>query len=59
MNHSMLRVYFELETRPSWASSAFGEEDTWVEFPIEELDLRATAREWRAELSAYPQRAAR
>jgi hypothetical protein len=59
MNRSILRVYFELEARPSWASSAFGEADTWVEFPIEELDLRATAREWRAELSAYPQRAPR
>jgi hypothetical protein len=59
MNRPMLRVYFELEARPSWASNAFGEEDTWVEFPIEELDLRSTARQWRAELSAYPQRALR
>jgi hypothetical protein len=58
MNRPMLRAYFELEARPSWASSAFGEE-TWVEFPIEEPDLRSTARQWRAELSAYPQRASR
>jgi hypothetical protein len=58
-NRPMLRVYFDLESRPQWASSASAEEVTWVEFPIEELDLRSTARQWRAELSAYPQRAPR
>jgi hypothetical protein len=57
MNRPMLRVYFDLEARPLWASSASGEEVTWVEFPIEELDLRSTARQWHAELSVYPQRA--
>ena len=56
----LLRVYFELEARPSWESSApAGEKDIWVEFPIEELDLRSAARQWRAELAAYPQRASR
>jgi hypothetical protein len=59
VNRPMLRVYFELEARPSWASGAFGEGVTWVEFPIEELDLRSIARQWRAELSVYPQRASR
>ena len=59
MNRPVLRVYFDLEALPQWASSASGEEVTWVEFPIEELDLRSIARQWRAELSAYPQRASR
>jgi hypothetical protein len=56
----MLRVCFELEARPSWACDAHAaSEDIWVEFPIEELDLRSAAVQWRAELSRYPQRAAR
>jgi len=56
----VLRVYFRLEARPKWASNKFAEkEDIWVEFPLDELDLRSTAREWRGELSAYPQRAPR
>jgi hypothetical protein len=56
----VLRVYFELEARPEWASNERpGKEDIWVEFPFEELNLRSIAREWRGELSAYPQRAPR
>ena len=56
----VLRVYFDLEARPSWASNgSAGKEDIWIEFPIEELDLRSAARHWRAELSAFPQRASR
>jgi hypothetical protein len=31
-----LRVCFDLEARPSWASSGLaGTEDIWIEFPIE------------------------
>jgi len=52
----VLRAYFRLEARPKWAPK---QDELWVEFPVEELDLRSTAREWRTELSAYPQRAAR
>ena len=60
MKRPVLRVYFDLEARPSWASSACsGKEDIWVEFPIEELDLKSAARQWRTELTAYPQRASR
>ena len=56
----MLRVYFELESRPDWArSNAAGERDLWVEFPLNELDLKAATQQWRSELSAWPQRAAR
>jgi hypothetical protein len=56
----VLQVYFNLEARPLWASSACaGKEDIWVEFPIEELDLRTATRQWRTELTAYPQRASR
>jgi hypothetical protein len=55
-----LRVYFELECRPAWASArAAGQEDLWVQFPLSELDLKAAARELREQLLRYPQRAAR
>jgi hypothetical protein len=55
-----LRVYFELECRPPWASSrAAGEQDLWVQFPLSELDPKAAARELREQLTRYPQRAAR
>ena len=42
----VLRVYFELEARPAWAYSNYaGKKDLWVEVPLEELDLRSTARQ--------------
>jgi hypothetical protein len=60
LKHPVLRVYFNLEARPSWASSRVaGEDDLWVEFPIAGLDLRSAAQHLRAELSSYPQRALR
>ncbi|WFU82316.1 hypothetical protein QA645_06110 [Bradyrhizobium sp. CIAT3101] len=60
LEHPVLRVYFELEARPSWASSRVaGQEDIWVEFPIGELNLRSAAQQLRAELTPYPQRASR
>ena len=49
----VLRVHFKLEARPKWAKTG----QIWVEFPLEELDMRSTARQWREELSAYPPRA--
>jgi hypothetical protein len=49
----VLRVYFKLEARPKWKQTG----KIWVEFPLEELDLRSTAQQWREELSAYPPRA--
>jgi hypothetical protein len=55
-----LRVYFELESRPSWAASnSAGEEDLWVEFPINELDMRRAAIALQEQLQIYPQRAPR
>jgi|EndMetStandDraft_9_1072997.scaffolds.fasta_scaffold78516_2 hypothetical protein len=60
LERPVLRVYFNLEARPSWASSpGAGLEDLWVEFPIEEIDLRSAAQQLRAELNQYPQRATR
>ena len=60
IDRPVLRVYFDLEARPSWASSVCaGTEDLWVEFPIEELDLKSATRQWRTELTTYPQRASR
>jgi len=56
----LLRIYFELESRPDWASQDKGiMEDLWVEFPIPELDLEEAVRSLRQQLSKYPQRAKR
>jgi hypothetical protein len=56
--HGTLQVHFRLEARPDWALSSSAEKhELWVEFPFDELDLRALAREWRKELDAFPQRA--
>ena len=60
LEQPVLRVYFNLEARPSWASNpGAGLEDLWVEFPIGEIDLRSAAQQLRAELKQYPQRATR
>src|SRR5262249_37710196 len=55
----VLRVYFRLEARPEWArrQPRRDGDELWVEFPLEELDLRSIARQWREELRPYPQRA--
>jgi hypothetical protein len=53
--YPVLRVYFELESRPEWAV----DEELWVEFSLADLDLKSIARQWRADLGAYPQRAQR
>jgi hypothetical protein len=55
----VLGVYFRLEARPKWAPTGAGNQDLWVEFLLDELDLRTIAQQWREELSAYPQRAPR
>ncbi len=53
----VLRVYFELEARPIWASCKIaGQRDLWVEFELSEIDLLAVASELRSELAKYPQR---
>lgn len=56
----VLRVYFELESRPPWAGySTAGQRDVWVEFPLAEINLAAAARSLREQLSRYPQRGPR
>jgi hypothetical protein len=56
VDRPVLRVYFDLEARPSWATKV---EEIFVEFAIDDLNLRSIAQQWRTELSAYPQRASR
>lgn len=52
-----LRVYFELEIRPSWAASrGAGMKDLWVELPLSELDLRDAAASLRSGLERFPHR---
>ena len=54
---TLLCVYFELESRPTWAEArAAGANDIWVQFPVDELALRQAARSLRQQLTAYPQR---
>jgi hypothetical protein len=56
----MLRVYFELESRPHWARApTAGRSDLWVEFPVLEAELRRAARELREQLARYPERGKR
>src|SRR5262249_15940307 len=52
----LLRVHFDVEARPKWAPDGHGREDIWVQFPLDELDLGLIAREWRWEISKFPQR---
>ena len=55
-----LRVYFELESRPPWASSRVVDEaDCFIEFPVSELDLRRAAASLREQTKRYPKRAQR
>jgi hypothetical protein len=56
----ILRVYFELESRPAWApSTSVGELDLWIDFHLGENDLGAAAKSLRNGLAKYPQRAVR
>jgi len=53
-----LRIYFELESRPKWASvddDRWGE--IWVEFQIAEIQLNKAVNELRKQLKTFPQRA--
>ena len=46
-----LRVWFELESRPSWASAdAAGARDPWVDLDVSREDLRQAARDLRDQL---------
>lgn len=55
-----LRVYFDLESRPKWAPvDGAGNDDLYVEFPLEEIDLAGAAAILRKQLQAFPQRTPR
>ena len=50
-----VRVYLELEARPSWAPSDVGDtDDLWVEFSISELDILACAASIYSQLRSLP-----
>jgi len=50
-----LRIYFELESRPSWAPhDGAGMDDLWAEFEVEEEELRDAAASLREDLKRYP-----
>jgi hypothetical protein len=55
-----LRVCFELECRPRWATRNWVDEpDLWIEFPLPGLNLLRAAESLRDQLQRYPQRTER
>ncbi len=50
----ILRVFFELESRPVWARTPDTEEYEWVQFRLSELDLTVCAASLRREIAALP-----
>lgn len=56
---AIIRVYFELEARPSWAASfAAGQDDLYVDLRLLTSDLKVAAESLRMYLAAFPDRAA-
>jgi len=54
-NRSRLRVYFELECRPSWAPSDGAEmNDLWVDLNVNAQELRNAASSLHAALERFP-----
>ena len=51
----ILRIYFENELRPKWASRITFQENLFVDFPCEHIDFRVAAKELLLELQQYPQ----
>ena len=52
-----LRVYFELESRPSWAPfDGAGMDDLWAEFEINAEELREAAASLGEDLKQFPTR---
>jgi hypothetical protein len=52
-----LRVYFELELRPSWFfAHAAGMDDLWIDLRVDNDDLRAAADSLRRDLARFPAR---
>ena len=53
-----VRVWFELESRPSWApAEAAGARDLWVDLDVSRKDLRQAGRDLRDQLEKFPPRA--
>lgn len=54
-----LRIYFELESRPSWAACNWANKgDLWLDIEIENNNLLEAAGDLNEQLLNYPQRAA-
>ena len=53
--NGVLRVYFELEARPPWAkATSAGREDLWIDFRLDEIDVKQAAADLYQQLSRYP-----
>jgi len=58
-NKKYIRIYFELESRPSWAACNWADNrDLWLDIEIENNNLLAAAEDLYEQLLKYPQRAA-
>lgn len=56
----VLRVYFELESRPTWAPhDGASEDDLYLDVPADPAQLGSAASTLREQLARYPQRTAR
>jgi hypothetical protein len=52
-----LRVWFELESRPSWApADGASARDLWVDLDVSKRDVRRSASELREHLQTFPPR---
>lgn len=53
----ILRIFFELESRPKWApSNGAGMEDLWIDIPFAQDDFDAAAAAIAEECRRFPQR---
>jgi hypothetical protein len=53
-----LRLWLELESRPTWASSHVVDEQFWVDLDVNREDARLAPRSLRTQLQEFPPRAA-
>ena len=52
-----IRVYFELESRPSWFfADAAAMDDLWIDLDVDSEDLRTAAEDLRRDLARFPPR---
>lgn len=53
-----VRLYFELDSRPEWATArSAGQEDLWIDFPLEEISFAESVGNLRFQLEKFPKRA--